>query len=140
MNTITLLGRTTAQIELKQTKTGKSAVSFTLAVKRPFTKDITDFFTIVAWDKQAELLARYVGKGSLVCVRGHLTTRSWEDSNGTKRYATEVVTDEVSFCESKKDGTDTNVPTSQNTAPAYIPDAYLQPNFESIENEEGLPF
>lgn len=145
MNSIILLGRTTAPIELKQTQAGKSVVSFSLAVKRPFTKDTTDFFTIVAWDKQAELLSKYVSKGNQICVRGYLQTRSWDD-NGQKRYATEVVASEVSFCESKKDSEGTSSPHNHNGSQSnfkpstYIPEAYTQPNFEAVDNDPDLPF
>ena len=144
MNTITLLGRATAQIELKQTQAGKAVASFTLAVKRPFTKDVTDFFTIVAWDKQAEILSKYVGKGDQICIRGHLTTRTWEDSNGNKRYATEVVAQEVSFCEAKKSGECNNASANQSaahgefSATAYVPSAYT--NFEAVQSDDSLPF
>lgn len=146
MNNLVLLGRATNSIELKQTQSGKSVVSFSLAVKRPFAKDTTDFFTVVAWDKQAELLSRYVGKGDQICIRGHLTTRTWEDQQGNKRYATEVVANEVSFCESKKDSEGNNTSYNQNGSqgkfePAtYIPDAYTQPNFEQVDADDSLPF
>lgn len=144
MNSLVLLGRTTAPIELKQTQAGKSVVNFSLAVKRPFTKDTTDFFTIVAWDKQAELLSKYVGKGDQICIRGYLQTRSW-DGNGQKRYATEVVAQEVSFCESKKDSEGSSYSPNQTASQSefkpspYIPQAYTQPSFESVKDDD-LPF
>lgn len=127
MNNVVLLGRTTSAIELKQTTSGKSVVSFSLAVKRPFAKDTTDFFTICAWDKQAEFLSKYVGKGDQICIRGHLTTRSWDDNNGGKRYATEVIATEVTFCEAKERAESTYQPT-------------IKPNFETLKTDEDLPF
>ena len=134
MNNIILLGRTTSAIELKQTQAGKSVTSFSLAVKRPFTKDTTDFHTIVAWDKQAELLGKYIHKGDQVCIRGYLTTRTWNDNQGNKRYATEVVADEVSFVGNKESSTEAK-------AQPYIPSAYTSnnQNFEEIPSD-GLPF
>jgi single-strand DNA-binding protein len=138
MNSIVLLGRTTSTIELKQTQAGKSVVSFSLAVKRPFAKDTTDFFNIVAFDKQAELLSRYVGKGNQVCIRGHLTMRQWEDKQGNKRTATEVVADEVSFVGNN----DSNAETKTD-ASAYIPTAYTNPaapRFEDVADDGNLPF
>lgn len=131
MNTITLLGRITDQIDLKQTQAGKYVAVFSLAVKRPFTKDVTDFFTIVAWDKQAEVLSKHCGKGDRVCIRGHLTNRSWKDSNGNKRYATEVVASEVSFCEAKNNSEGSDTYQKQNAS---------QGNFEDVSIDEGLPF
>ena len=141
MNSIVLLGRATSAIELKQTQAGKSVVNFSLAVKRPFTKDTTDFFTIVAWDNQAEILSKYVGKGQLVCIRGHLTTRSWEDNNGNKRSATEVIATEViaskvSFCESKRDSEGNTTPTAQKTSQSQN----FVPKFEDIPHDDDLPF
>lgn len=147
MNNLVLLGRATNSIELKQTQAGKAVVSFSLAVKRPFTKDTTDFYTIVAWDKQAELLSKYVNKGDQICIRGHLTTRSWEDSQGNKRYATEVVAQEVTFCETKKNSEGNNTSPAQNGSQSvnsgaygYNPYANNTPNFEQVEMDDSLPF
>ena len=134
MNNIILIGRATNSVELKQTQAGKSVVSFSLAVKRPFTKDTTDFHTIVAWDKHAELISKYIHKGDQVCIRGYLTTRSWTDKQGNKRNTTEVVADEVSFVGNNNSSEDKNQ--------AYIPSAYTSnnQNFEAIADQEGLPF
>ena len=139
MNTLTLLGRTTAQIELKQTQAGKSVVTFSLAVKRPFTKDVTDFFNVTAWGKNAETIAKYVNKGNLIGIRGYLQNRSWEDKNGNKRYATEIVAEEVDFCESRNTAQGTEASSPSN----YMPDAYKtsqNANFEGVETDSDLPF
>lgn len=135
MNSIILLGRTTSSIELKQTQAGKSVASFSLAVKRPYTKDTTDFHTVVCWDKLAELISKHVNKGDQVCIRGYLTTRTWNDNQGNKRYATEVVADEVSFVGNSSSNTEAK-------SQPYMPSAYTTDNqdFEEIPNEEGLPF
>lgn len=138
MNSIVLLGRTTSDIELKQTQGGKSVANFSLAVKRPFTKDTTDFFTIVAWDKQAELLSKYVSKGDQICIRGHLTVRTWEDQQGNKRYATEVVASEVTFCESKKNAEGSSSFETQSASQGKFETP--TPNFEDFSSDEGLPF
>ena len=144
MNSIILLGRATSAIELKQTQAGKTVVSFSLAVKRPFSKDTTDFFTICAWDKQAELLSKYVGKGDQICIRGYLMTRSWEDNNGNKRYATEVVASEVSFCEAKRDSEGNNSPVASidsvgASATSYNSYAETPNTFEPVF-DGNLPF
>ena len=134
MNSIILLGRTTSSIELKQTQAGKSVASFSLAVKRPYTKDTTDFHTVVCWDKLAELISKHVNKGDQVCIRGYLTTRTWNDNQGNKRYATEVVADEVSFVGSKE-------ASSQGKNEAYTPDVYkTPPKFEPVDVDGDLPF
>ena len=147
MNIVILLGRITAPLELKQTQSGKSVVKFSLAVKRPFTNDTTDFYNITAWDKQAELLSKYVGKGEQICIRGHLTTRNWEDQQGNKRYATEVVASEVNFCEAKKNSEGTSHPQATNGsqgenlgAYGYNPYSASNTNFESASSDEDLPF
>ena len=150
MNSIVLLGRATSSIELKQTQSGKPVATFSLAVKRPFTKDTTDFFTICAWDKQAEILSRYVGKGEQICIRGFLQTRSWTDQQGQKRYATEVVAHEVSFCESKKNSETNDTTQTQNSVQSefgasggYMPDVYKSSSssveFEPVDDSK-LPF
>lgn len=139
MNTITLLGRATSSIELKQTQAGKSVASFSLAVKRPFTKDVTDFHNVVAWDKQAELLSKYIDKGNQVCIRGYLTNRSWTDKNGNNRISTEIIAEEVSFVGSANE----NSAQAKSEPSAYTPSAYggtNAPQFEEIPNDEGLPF
>jgi single-strand DNA-binding protein len=138
MNSIILLGRTTNSIELKQTQQGKSVANFSLAVKRPFAKDTTDFHNVVAWDKQAEIPSKYVKKGDQVCVRGYLTTRTWTDKDGNKRYATEVVADEVSFVGNNESNTE-----AKSQPSTYTPSAYSgtnAPNFEEIPNDGDLPF
>ena len=138
MNSIVLLGRTTSAIELKSTTSGKSVASFSLAVKRPFTKDTTDFINIVAWDKQAEVLSKHVSKGTMICIRGYLQIRNWTDANGNKRYATEVVASEVSFVESKK-ASETNVSNTEESFTEGNVGAYTADVFEAI-GDEDLPF
>ena len=88
-NTITIVGRTTADVELKTTTSGKSVASFTLANNG--YNDATNFINVVAWNKTAELLAQYAPKGKQLAITGRLTTRSYEDKQGNKRTATEVV-------------------------------------------------
>lgn len=129
MNTIALLGRTTAALELKQTQEGKSVVNFSLAVKRPYSKE-TDFITVVAWGKQAELLGKYVGKGDQICIRGYLTIRKWKDKQGNDRYSSEVIAEEISFVASK------DTPAEK----AYTPDAYKGGKFEDVQTDASLPF
>ena len=107
LNQVTLMGRLTADPELKQTNSGISVVSFSLAVDRSYTKQgeekQTDFINIIAWRNTADFVAKYFTKGQLVAVSGRLQVRSWDDTqSGQKRYATDVVADEVFFAESKK--------------------------------------
>lgn len=134
MNNVILIGRTTSDIELKQTQTGKSVTTFSIAVSRPHTKDQTDFFTIVAWEKLAELISRYVRKGNLICVRGYLTTRKWQAPDGSNRHAVELVAEDIKFLESKKEAdADTSSTVGYATAPAT-------PQFEELKEDDDLPF
>lgn len=102
MNLALFTGRTTSDIELKATPSGKSVATFSLAVKRPYTKDTTDFIDMVAWNKTAETLAKYVKKGHAIAIsKSHLETRTWKDQEGKNRKVTEVVVEEFEFLEKK---------------------------------------
>ena len=105
MNKVVLIGRLTKDPELKFTPgTGTAVTRFTLAVDRRTSKDgqrEADFISIVAWNKTAELVANYMSKGSLVGISGRIQTSTYDAKDGTKRYSTDVVVDEVQFLESK---------------------------------------
>ena len=140
-NKVILMGRLTEKPELKQTQGGASVTSFSLAVDRRFNKGEEkqcDFITIVAWKQSAEFICKYFGKGQAMLVCGSLQTRNWTDNQGNKRYATEVVADEVSFVGSKESGDGKN---NEPTQP-YVPSAYTSnnQNFEEIPGDESLPF
>ena len=150
-NKVILMGRLTADPELKQSSSGVSVTSFNLAVDRRYTKEgqekQTDFITIVAWRNTAEFICKHFGKGSAMLVCGELQTRSWEDQQGNKRYATEVVASEVNFCEAKKnsEGTSptqtTNTSQSENSgAYGYNPYTASNTNFEGASSDDDLPF
>ncbi len=138
-NKVILIGNMVADPELKQTQGGISVSSFNIAVNRRFSKDgeqACDFIGIVAWRQQAEFVARYFKKGNPILVCGQLQTRTWTDKQGEKRYATEVIADEVSF-----------VAPAQNASEAkqggYTPSAYggtNAPRFEEVTSDGELPF
>lgn len=132
MNTINLIGNICNDLELKQTEKGKSVMTFNLAVKRPHTKDTTDFIPLVVWEQPAEYLSRYAHKGSKIGVSGKLTSRQYEDKNGNKRTVFEVVCDSVEICESKSEGGQAAIPEYKSTTP--------MPNFEEIKTDDDLPF
>lgn len=108
MNTITLLGRLTKNPEARYTSTGKAVTLFTLAVNRPYTNSDgqreADFINCQAWGKTAEVVGNHVSKGDRLLVEGRLQIRSYNDKEGVKRYATEVIVNRVEFIEQKKDG------------------------------------
>lgn len=107
MNKVILSGRLVKDAELRVTPDGMSVVRFTLAVQRPFKNAEggydADFINCIAWKNTAEFIAKYFSKGSMIELSGSIRTRSWE-SNGEKKYATEVNVSEAGFCgERKKD-------------------------------------
>lgn len=108
MNRVVLIGRLTKDPELRYTPgNGTAVASFTLAVNRRFKspgQPEADFVPIVVWGKQAENAANYISKGRQVGIAGRIQTRSYEAKDGTRRYVTEVVADEVQFLGTKKAG------------------------------------
>lgn len=109
MNKVVLMGRLTRDPEVRYTKTNNTMVaSFSLAVNRRFAaageERQADFINIVAWSKTGEFCSKYFKKGQQVGVIGRIQTRTWDDENGQKRYATEVVAEEAYFADSKRDG------------------------------------
>ena len=139
LNKVILVGRMTADPELKQTQNGTSVTSFTVAVNRKYQKDTeqtADFINCVAWKQTAEFLANHFHKGSSICVVGSIQTRSYTTQNGEKRYITEVVADEVRFVDSKSDNT-SSAPVPTN----YVPEAYTNgASFEEAASGDDLPF
>ncbi len=105
MNKVIIIGRLTKNPEMRTTTTGTATTSFTVAVSRTYTNQNgereTDFINCVAWRKQAENIAKYCSKGSQVAVEGRMQTRSYDAQDGTKKYVTEVIADNVTFLGSK---------------------------------------
>lgn len=104
MNQVNLIGRITKDIELRRANNGKSVVSFTLAVNRGFKSadgQDADFISCIVWDKTAENLEKYCGKGSQVAVNGNLRTRTYDNAQGQKVYVTEVICNNVEFLNTK---------------------------------------
>ena len=107
LNKVILMGRFTRDPELRSTPQGTSTCSFSIAVDRNFVRAgeerKADFINCVAWRQTAEFISKYFKKGSLVALEGSIQTRSWDDNEGKKRYATEVLVNQVYFAESKRD-------------------------------------
>ncbi|MBQ3970460.1 MAG: single-stranded DNA-binding protein [Clostridia bacterium] len=108
MNVVTLMGRLTADPELRTTTSGLSVCRFTVAVDRNYAKAGTerqaDFINCVAWRQTAEFVSRYFVKGQLIALDGSIQTGSYTDNNGNKRYTTEVVANNVHFTGDRRDG------------------------------------
>lgn len=117
INCVILMGRLTAEPELRTTNSGISVTQFCVAVDRSFVKageeKQADFINIVAWRGTAEFVTQYFRKGQMIAVQGSIQTRNYEDKHGNKRTAVEVVAEKVSFCGSKAEG--------GQAAPATIP-------------------
>ena len=152
-NRAILIGRLTADPELKQTQSGISVCSFSIAVDRRFSgrdsERKTDFINITSWRQQAEFVCRYFHKGDVIGVEGSIQTRNYEDKNGNKRTATEIVTDNVFFtgARSSNAGSGNGGSYSNNSygdnSYAAPPPAYTSgaaSDFEEVESDNDLPF
>lgn len=117
MNKVILVGRLTKDVELRYTQTTNTPVaSFTLAIDRKIAKigeeRKSDFLNIVAWNKLADIASRNLSKGVRVGIVGTIQNRSWEKDDGTKKYITEIIADDIEFLDTKKkEGPDINILT-----------------------------
>ena len=108
MNKVILAGRLARDPEMRYTPSGKAVASFTLAVNRRYGRSAgdqqqtADFIPIIAWEKLAEVCGNNLIKGSQILVEGRMQVRSYEAQDGTKRYVTEVIANEVEFMGSKQ--------------------------------------
>ena len=139
-NKVIIGGRLTADPELKTTPSGKSVTSITVAVNRRISKDgeqAADFFNCTAWAGVAEIICKHFHKSSNICIVGRLENRSWTATDGTKKYATDIIVEEVSFVDSKKDSLGSAAPESA-PAPQYTGET--SPKFGATIYEEELPF
>lgn len=151
LNVAAIMGRLTADPELKNTQSGVSVTSFTLAVDRSYakagTERQTDFINVVAWRGTAEFVCKYFTKGQMMAVTGSIQTRNYEDRQGNKRTAFEIVANDVSFTGSKRESGGT---TGSYEAPAASKPAFSEPapayssgsneDFEEILGDDDLPF
>ena len=135
INRVVLTGRLTRDPELKTTQSGLSVSTFTLAVNRQYTnsqgKRDADFISCVIWRKAAENFCNFTSKGSLVGIDGRIQTRSYDGQNGQKVYVTEVVVDNFSLLESKKD--------RQNNANTGNNGGYSNSGNNSTSNNSNAP-
>lgn len=147
LNRAILMGRLVADPELRQTPNGISVVSFTIAIDRNYSKDRerqADFVDIVAWRHTAEFVSRYFFKGKMIIVEGSIQTRLYEDKNGNKRKAVEVVADNVQFGESKNASSNVSASAPAPVAPAEPAVSYASGDVgdfsEMAGDSDDLPF
>ena len=137
MNRVMLIGRLTANPELRYTASNVPFARFSLAVNRTFSNGNgereTDFLNIIVWRKQAENVCNYLNKGSLVSIEGRIQTGSYDDKDGNKRYTTDIVADSVQFLESKgqSNGSSNVTPYDYQDAPS---------NDVNVENDPFADF
>lgn len=123
MNKVCLVGRLTTDVELKESNNKKYA-KFSLAVNRVYNKNETDFISCVAWEKTAELISKYMCKGSQIGIEGRIQTGNYDDKDGNKRYTTDVIVENITFIDSKKnENAQNNENTVQNVDP-FTTDVY----------------
>lgn len=161
LNRVILQGRLVADPELRHTQNNIAVATYRIAVDRNYgTRDANgnrqtqaDFISIVSWRQAAEFVSRYFTKGSMILVEGQLQVREYTDRDGNRRYVTEVVTDNINFCGSRRESGTTGggnyAPaggSSYNSAPAasnaYAPQAPAPANeFAELSDDDGeLPF
>lgn len=140
LNNVVLMGRLTSLPELRQTSSGTEVTSFSIAIDRGYAKageeKQTDFINCVAWRGTAKFITTYFNKGQMIAVTGSLQTRNYEDKNGNKRVATDVVVANASFCSGKNDGgceEETKLPVSLS-----VPN--IEPDLEEVLDNMDLPF
>ncbi len=151
LNKAILVGRLTADPELRQTPNGISVISFSIACDRPYSRGgerQTDFINIVAWRSTAEFIAKYFHKGNAIAIDGSIQTRRYTDKDGNNRTAFEVQADHVSFVESKSASAASQMPQPM-AAPAAAPTqnspaaSYASGDlgdFEELDSDDDLPF
>lgn len=143
INNAVIMGRICHDLELRTTASSTSVTNFTVAVDRNYQKQgeekQTDFIDVVAWRQTADFVCRYFKKGSMIAVQGSIQTRNYEDKNGNKRTAVEIVADNVSFCGSKSDNGGNA--TNNTLAPTNATQGNFGGDFEEIpDDDNSLPF
>lgn len=146
LNVVVLTGRLTADPELRYTPNNVAVTSFSIAVNRSYARQgeerQTDFIDIVAWRSTAEFVCRYFKKGNLIAIEGAIQTRTYQDKDGNKRKAFEVVANNVHFVESKKDNntmSNNDVKKSiSNDNESYV--SGTDDDFQEIQSDDDLPF
>ena len=138
LNVIAIMGRLSRNPELRQTTTGKSVASFTIACSRGRKdangKELVDWIPVVAWEHTAEFVCKYFEKGSLIAIDGRLQSRTYKDRDGNNRATIEIIANNANFAGAKSTG------GGSNSVPAG--GSYNEPTvqYDEIEDEGDLPF
>lgn len=152
LNACILMGRLTADPELRTTQSGKSVASFSMAVERDFQQDgerKADFIDVVAWRGTAEFICKYFRKGRMIAIQGRIQTRTYTDKDENKRKAVEVVADKVSFTGEKTAAQEPSriegyEPAGKTRSPVSAPDVRYESgnlgDFTELSSDDDLPF
>lgn len=150
LNTVVLMGRLTSDPELRHTSNDVAVTSFTLAVNRSYakagTERVTDFIDVVAWRNTAEFVSKYFNKGQLVAVQGSIQTRTYQDKDGNKRKAFEVVADNVHFAEPKREYSSNFERSDKNNSESHVDSPVSSfevgdsEEFKELPADDDLPF
>lgn len=141
INTVTIMGRLTAAPELRTTQSGKSVTAFSIAVSRQYDKEKTDFIECVAWNKTAEFIERYFGKGDMIALTGRIETDTYKDKDGNNRKSFKIIVNEVSFCGGKSESSANTANSAYNQPSANNNFADVSDDFEEIiDDDDDLPF
>lgn len=149
MNKVILIGRLSRDPEMRTTGSGTAVTRFTVAVSRPFQNPNgerqTDFINCIAWRRQAENIAKYCTKGSQVAIEGRIQTGSYDAQDGTKRYTTDIVCDNVTFLGSRNsDNASSNTFQAEPTEVVETADLSEDPfkdfGDEIALSDDDLPF
>lgn len=151
LNVVAIMGRLVADPELRTTTQGHSVCSFRIACDRSYVQQgqqrQADFIDIVAWKQQADFVSKYFQKGSMIAVEGSLQTRQYQDKQGSKRTAVEVVANNINFAGAKRqDGQ--NAPSYEQQTASHVEQAKAQTGFAQgsaddfavIDDNDDLPF
>ncbi len=151
MNNIVIHGRISQDIEMRVTNTGKEVVNFSVAVKRRFDKETSDFFNCQAWEKNAAFINKYFKKGQEIIIQGAMQCRKWQDKDGGNRYSWELIVEQTDFCGSKSDNVNSqgststysaSSPASYGAPPQPAQNTYEQTGFTAVPapSDDDLPF
>lgn len=144
MNLCIEIGRLTNKPELRYTTSNIATTRFTLAVKRKMPNKEgnydSDFIGCVAYNKTAELISKYLDKGSQIAIRGHIQTGSYDGTDGEKVYTTDIVVDEIKFLDTKKKEENNEVSDTEIVQKAMSDDPFKEFGQQIQIDNEGLPF
>ncbi len=145
-NKVILMGNLTRDVEVRTTQSGQSVASFSLAVTRSWRdqngqqQDQTSFINCVAWGKPGEIIAQYVQKGAPLLVSGRLDQRSYEDKEGNKRQAVEVVVEDFNFVSSGRGGDSQSAPATSNSSGSKTKDVVIEDIDDKPIDLSEIPF